>query len=59
MKSFTILIFNLIYQEVSIPSLYTLDEDFLKAMCVAQKKYPAKKYLRMKMCRKEHNTQKK
>ena len=32
--------------------------DFLKAMCVAQTKCTAKKYLRRKMYRKKHNTQK-
>ena len=32
--------------------------DFLKAVFLAQTKCPAKKYLRMKMCRKGHNTQK-
>ena len=37
----------------------TFPPDFLKAMCVAQTKCPAKIYLSMKMCRKEHITQKK
>ena len=49
----------IIYVHAKFEGYNLMYTDFLKAMFVAQTKSPSKKYLLMKMRRKEHNTKKK